>query len=213
MKKRRIQSKLRYLLAFLIATLVFIDGFMLVYSFSYLEYQRISEIQGELSYQLFQNKLKHYLFDEDLCSADLLVEISEDLGYQGKIIDDLERKLGKNDQRVLFRKKFYTLMQLEHFEFVRRINKECEEKIPTILFFYSNEDLDLKKSEELGELLGVVYRREPDLKIYSFDINLDSDLINRLKMKYNVNEPLTILINEDTKLMNPKGVDEIEQYL
>jgi len=213
MKKRKIQSKLRYLLAFLIATIIFIDGFMLVYSFSYLEYQRISSIQGELSYQLFQNKLRYYLFDEDICSADLLGELSEDLGYQGRIIDDLERKLGKNDKRVLFRKKFYTLMELEHFEFIKRINKECGAEIPTILFFYSNEKSDLDKSEELGELLGVVYRRNPEIRIYSFDINLNSDLIKMLKKKYGVEEVLTVVINEEIEMVHPKNINEIEGYL
>ncbi len=213
MEKRQIQSGRRYILAFLIGTFIFLNGFVLTYSFSYLEYQRVSRIQAEISYQLFQNKLKYYLFDEDICSADLLVELSEDLGFQGRIIDDLERKLGKNDKRVLFRKKFYTLMELEHFEFIKRINKECGAEIPTVLFFYSNDDLDLKKGEELGELLGVVYRRNPEIKIYSFDINLDSDLIKMLKEKYEVEELLTVVINEEIKVVHPKNINEIEQYL
>lgn len=213
MAKRKIQSKLRYLLAFLIATIIFVDGFMLVYSFSYLEYQRISSMQEEISYQIFQNKLRYYLFNEDICSADLLVELSENLGFQGRIIDDLERKLGKNDKNVLFRKKFYTLIELEHFEFIKRINKECGAGIPTILFFYSNEKLDLDKGGEVGDLLSVVYRRNPDVKIYSFDINLESELIKRLKEKYGVDEPLTVIINEETKIIWPKNIDEIEGYL
>ena len=49
--------------------------------------------------------------------------------------------------------------------------------------------------------------------IYSFDVNLDDDLIMELKAKYNVSEPPTILINEKIKITNIQKIEEIEQYL
>jgi hypothetical protein len=213
MERRKIQSKRRYILAFIIGTLIFIIGFMLTYSISYLEYQRISNMQGEVSYKIFQNKLRYSFFDEDICSLDSLSEISASLGFQGRVIDDLEKKLGKNDEKVLFRKKFYTLIELEHFEFVKEINKKCRAGIPTILFFYSNEKEDAERSEEAGNLLSVVYRRNPDLMIYSFDINLDSELITSLKEKYRIEESPTIIIDGRLKIVNPENIEKVERYL
>lgn len=212
-KKRRIQSSWRYIIAFLIGTFIFIGGFILTYSVSYLEYQRISDVQSLISYQIFQDKLKYSFFKEDVCSFKSIKEISEDLGFQGRIIDDLERKLGKNDKRVLFRKKFYTLILLEHFEFINTINQNCDIDIPTILFFYSNEEKDAEKSEELGELLGAVYQRNPEIVIYSFDINLDSEMIEALKEKYDITQPNTLVINNKKTLVNPKNINEIEKLL
>lgn len=213
MEKRKIQSKLRYILAFLIGTFIFVNGFVLTYAISYFEYQRISDIQGKVSYQIFQDKLKYSFFNGDVCFNNSLREVSEDLRFQGKIIDDLEKKFGKNNEKVLFQKKFYTLIELEHFEFIKEINKKCNLSTSIILFFYSNEDEDIDKSEDVGKLLTVVYRRNPDAIIYSFDVNLESDLIIALKEKYEIERPLTIIINEEIKIVEPKNIEEIEKYL
>jgi len=213
MKDRKIQNRKRYLFAFLIGTILFILIFVLSYSLSYLQYQRISDFQEDIAYQIFEDKLDYSLFAENICSNDYYSKISEDLGVQGKIIDDLEKKLGKNDRRVLFRKKFYSLIELEHFEFVKILNEKCNLGIHTILFFYSNEKNDIKKSEDTGDLLSVTYRRNNDLLIYSFDINLDSDLIDKLKEKYSIEESPTIVIDEDIKIVDPKNVNDIEKYL
>src|SRR3989344_6951152 len=153
MENRKLQNKTRYLLSFIIGTIIFILAFMAVYSISYFEYQKISNQQSDLAYSIFEDKISNSFFGRDICSDQSYKEISEDLGFQGRIIDDLERKFGKNDPRVLSRKKFYTLDLLEHFEFVNLRNEKCGSKINTILFFYSNEDKYLKESEDLGKLL------------------------------------------------------------
>ena len=82
----------------------------------------------------------------------------------------------------------------------------------TILFFYSNSQSDLESSEELGRLLGSVHGRNEDVVIYSFDVNLDSELISGLKGRYFVQGPLEILIDEKVKVYHPRDVGEIEVY-
>lgn len=214
LENRPIQSKKRYLLAFLIGTIIFIFVFLLSYYLSYLEFQRISIFQTETAYSIFEDKLVYGFFDKGFCSNQAIQEISDDLRFQGKIIDDLERKLGKNNKDVLLRKKFYTLIELEHFEFVNLIKDNCNYDINTILFFYSNEDRYLSESEELGRLLGAVYSKNTkNLIIYSFDINLDSNLIETLNKKYEITEPLSLIINGEDKIVDPKSLSDIEKYL
>ncbi len=210
---RPIQSPKRYFLAFVIGTLIFIFGFTLTTSISYLQFQKISKFQDETSYQIFNEKLGYTLFNKDICSSNSFQEISESLGFQGAIIDDLEKKLGKKNKKVLFRKKIYTLVELEHLEFINQLNENCNLSISTILFFYSNEQKDLGKSEETGRLLDTVNRRNDNLVTYSFDINLKSNLIDELKKSYEIKESPTIIINQNKKIISPKNIDEIEKYL
>lgn len=212
MEERKVKSKKRYLLAFLIATLVFIICFVITYSISYLEYQRISSFQQQTSYAIFEDKLDYSFFDQEICSEDYFKKISEDLRFQGKIIDDLEKKFGKNDKRVLFRKKFYTLIELEHFEFVKNMDEACNLSIQTILFFYSNDPKDIDESEDFGDFLTILYQRNNNLLIYSFDINLDSDLIENLKEKYNIRKSPTALVNEVYRIIEIQKIEDIERY-
>ena len=213
MKKRKIQSKKRYFLAFLIGTAIFILIFALSYAISYLEFKRISNLQVESAYEIFEDKLYYSLFDEQTCTIESFNKISSDLSFQGKIIDDLEKKLGKDDENVLFRKKFYTLIELEHFEFINLINERCGRDIKTILFFYSNLRSDLETSEEVGRLLTVAYNRNENLMIYSFDINLHSDLIEKLKEVYDIEKSPTLIINREVKVENPQSIFDIEEHL
>jgi len=211
--KRKLQSRKRYVLAFIIGTLIFIFGFLLTYSISYFEFQRISDFQGITSYNIFDNKLRVSLFNEDICSAISFKKVSDDLAFQGAIIDDLEKKFGKNNKDVLFRKKFYNLVELEHFEFVNQVNEECNKSIPTILFFYSNEERNLSTSEDAGKLLDSLKNRNPELLVYSFDINLDSELIEKLIKKYEIEISPTIILNDRIKLEDFRSIDEIEAEL
>ena len=136
MERRKLTNRRRYLLSFTIGTLIFAIGFLISYSIAYIELQRIVSLQDPSSYEIFKDKLRYTLLKKDLCEQDGYKEISEDLRFQGSIIGDLEEKLGKENPSVLFRKKFYTLILLEHFEWVNLINENCHKKINTILFFY-----------------------------------------------------------------------------
>ena len=169
-------------------------------------------LQTGLAYDIFAHKLDYSLFDKE-CENESFEQVSRDLYFQGGIISDLEKRLGKNNKDILFRKKFYTLIELEHFEFVNTLNDKCDSDIRTILFFYSNEDEDIENAEKLGRLLSVVNGRNQKLHIYSFDVNLESELITDLKNHYGIESPQTIVINQKNILVNPENIDEIERYL
>jgi hypothetical protein len=214
MKPRKIQSKSRYVWAFVIATIIFVLGFALTNMIAYVQFQRVANLQDPTSYEIFQDKLQYSLFGEDICAEDTYLKISQDLTLQGQIIGDLEVKMGRDNPDVLFRKKFFTLIQIEHFEFVKIINEECNKSINSILFFYSNKRGDIDKAERLGSILGSVYQRNKEnLVLYSLDLNLDSKIIRNLKEKYKVGEESVIIINEAQKLMEIGHISEIEQHL
>ena len=213
MEQRKFASKKRYVAAIIIGTLAFLLVFTVSYSLSYLELQRVSSLQTGIGYGIFEDKLDYSFFNMSICDTGSFDKISQDLGFQGRIIDDLERKLGKQDEGVLVRKKFYSLIEIEHLEFVKTINLKCGKEIDTILFFYSNKESEISASEETGRILGVLFSRNEDLMIYSFDVDLASELVNKLEKKYNITNSPVIVINEKTKIEMPVNINEIEKYL
>lgn len=211
--RRGFKSKKRYLFAFIIGTLVFGMIFLLSYSVSYFELNRVSGLQTDVAYRIFEDKFYYSFFNEDSCVISPLDDLSNDLNFQRSIIDNLESRLGKNNVDVLARKKFYTLIELEHFEFVQDLNERCNLDIPTILFFYSNEEELIEESLLGGRILENVVEQTDGLIVYSFDFNLDSKLINSLKYEYNISEPLTILVNEKVKIVEPDNINDILEVL
>jgi hypothetical protein len=214
MERRKIQNKKRYLWAFIIGTIIFIIGFAITYSVAYFEYQRISSLQGPVSYEIFQDKLKFSLLGEDICTGKVYQEVSDSLGFQGGIIGDLEEKLGKDNENVIFRKQFYTLILLEHFELINTIKTECNRNINTILFFYSNEKEGIEASENVGDILQVAYKQNKgELFIYSIDMNLDSELVEAMVEKYNVTAPMKIIVNNNQSLDSLQNIEQIQTLL
>lgn len=214
MKPRKIENKMRYVWALLIGTVIFILGFAITYSVAYFEFQRVTSLQGPTSYEIFQDKLQFSLFGKNICLENEYKEVSKDLAFQGGIIGALEEKLGKDNKDILFRKKFYTLILLEHLELVNTLNKECDKTINTILFFYSNEKEDVEASEDVGGILGILHERNKNnLFIYSFDMNLDSELITLLKEKYSVSAPMKIILNDNQTFISLSNINEIESLL
>lgn len=211
MEDRRIQSKSRYLIAFVIGTLIFVAGFALTYGISYAELVRINSLQQDTAYDIFSDKLKYSFFNEDICSVESYNSVSADLGFQGRMIDDMERKFGKTNDRVLFRKKFYTLVELEHFEYIKDRNTKCSSFVNTVLFFYSNTE-NLKASEEAGRILATVPEDGRSVVIYSFDVDLNSELVTMLKEKYNITSTHMIVVNEG-QAVEINSVDDVESRL
>ena len=180
MKTRKIQSKKRYVLAFIIGTVVFFLVIGISYSVALFQYTRITNLQGILAYSLFEQKSLYTFFGDDICSGENFRKISESLGNQGKTLEDLEKKFGKDNRQILERKKFYSVLLLEHLDYVNSYNENCEPKMNTILFFYSNiENSDI--SDSAGRVLDGVGSQNQRVLVYSFDINLDSSIIHGLK--------------------------------
>jgi len=213
MEKREFEKK-RYILSIIIGTVLFLLVLGITYSISYFEFQRISIQQTALAYRIFEDKLDYSFFDKPICFNESFKNISNDLAFQGTIMNDLEKKFGKGDAQVLLRKEFYSLIELEHLEFVNSKIKNCDFNTNTILFFYSNLNKDLSRSEEVGKMLTNLYSiNSNNLIIYSFDINLNSTLIHNLLNKYNIEKSPTILVNEKFIIIDPKSVNDIEKYL
>ncbi len=213
MEQREIQSKKRYLFAFLIGTTIFFLIFLLTFFISKQEVNRVYSIQGEMAQDIFRDKLIYSFFEEGNCSEESFNKISKDLGYSGSIINELERKIGKEDAEVLEQKKFYTLILLEHLEFLKEYNQKCNTSLNYILFFYSNKRGQFQSSEEAGKILDVLAQKNEKVSIYSFDVNLDSELIKLLKERYNITGTPTIIINEKISLRNVNSIEDIERYL
>lgn len=211
--EREFQSKKRYVAAFIIGTILFIIGLLISYSLSYSEFRRISSLHDSLAYSIFEDKLDYSFFNSNLCSNETYMKVFEDLSYQGRIIDDLERKFGKDDESVLFRKKFYSLVEIEHFEFVNTLNQKCHLNISTILFFYSNDEKEIGNSEYVGGLLDYIVDENKNLVVYSFDYNIDSEVVKKLKLKYQVDKPFTLIVNNNFKIVAPSKVEDVNPYI
>ncbi len=201
---------LRILVSFLFANIVFILLFLIANSVSYLNYQSIVDQNNFIEESILD--LEGYLKDF-ICEGEILFDASRKLDDVGVRLGILEQRFGKNDKRVLEQKKFYSILEQKHFEIIKKFDENCDQNFMTILFFYSNmEDLE-EESEGFSYILESFKRKNPDkIMIYSFDYNLDFELIDELKGKYEIVSAPLIVVDEGEPFYL-KNIDELVVYL
>ena len=213
-KKRKFDDPWRYLYAILIALFLMIFGFLASYSMSAFEYKRVSELQESVFYEFYKKQLIYDMFiDLNKCDLEYYEDISTTLDFQGAMLNQLEQDLSSKKEEIIEKKENYYLLQLSHYNLMKKLNEECSFNNDFILFFYSNDKNNIDNSERVGRILSSLKAKDNSVMIYSFDADSDSDLMNLVKSRYDVDEPLVLIVNEDTKLTGVRTIDDILEVL
>ncbi|MFH1290566.1 MAG: hypothetical protein ABIH92_04100 [Nanoarchaeota archaeon] len=197
-------------IAFILTNIIFLAIIIISFSVSYLNYQQISEQSNTISTYL--EELDSFSQFSN-CENEVLIKASERLDEVGVKIGLLENRFGKNDPRVLEQKEFYSELELKHFNIVKRLESECGNDFITVLFFYTNTKPFDEESENMGFIISTFKNEDPrKIMVYSFDFNLDADVINDLKETYQVNGAPIALVNERATVY-VRNINDLKEYL
>lgn len=208
MVKRKSYTK-NILISLAVAIVAFVFIFLIINVILLLNSDNVDDSQKRIEMELKSFAVERRLF-ESSCEFFNPYLIADDLEETGVFVSMLEKEFGKNDPKVNEQKKFYTLLEIEHFLSVKEYNQNCKGNFSTILFFYSNQEEYGEKAEEIGFILSTFKNKNPNLMIYSFDYDLDYRLIELLKEKYEIRFRNVIIINENEKIHNLNSIDELK---
>ncbi len=201
----------KMVLAFVLATIILVGVFFAGYSMSHYKYREVTQSQEGLRYSLLSFEIERELA-EDSCEAFDPYLFTEEMDNMGSVIGILENRLGKRNQAILNQKRTYSLLEARHLIYVRDHNNRCDNKVPIIIFFYSNIKPYQEESERLGFMLSTLKKSE-NVMIYSFDSDLEASFLSILKKKYGVEEPNTLIVNKKLLTSPPKNIDELKAIL
>ncbi len=208
--KRRLYGG-RFLIAFFLTVLVFLSIFFFTSEIFKNKAIFVKEEQQQLYYDLLLYQLQMELAQD--CESFSLNDLSQKVDQFGFYMDLIEKEMGKNNEFVLSEKNRYVALEVQHMLLSIKQKDICNKTNNTILlFFYSNEDFYVDDSEKVGHMLTNIKINNPNLLVYSFDINLNSSLVNFLKEKYYVSIPNTIIV-KNKKIVSPKNVDELYELI
>ena len=177
----------KVLAAFALACLIFILG---VYLGTLITQEKVSEItnlEQETRLELESLSLEERLLEDYPCKdPEFLTGKLNELGTK---LTYLESQYDKNDPRILELKKPYTLLEIRHYLALKNMAEKCDYNSTLVLFFYSNSNEKIDESAKQGFVLEYLRKKYENVKIYSFDADLDMDIIRTLK---DINE-ITIL--------------------
>jgi hypothetical protein len=196
----------KYLITFLLTSAIFVTALLLS---SWIDGKRTAEvrsIQDSLSLNILSSETQFNLLKEASCE-DLF---SSDIGAElGDLSDRLEyfESIGRGDDDDVMRlKKYYALLQIKDFILINSATK-CKTKPITILYFYDDKCTDCRLQ---GEILSALRKDNTDqLRVYSFNKDLEVSAVRTLANIYKVKEPLPALVIKGKTYNGYQGLESI----
>ena len=205
----------KYIVAFVITAAIFGTAF---YIASRLDRARIADIratQEAISIDILSTETQFDLLGRLDCTTISENQIlSNELNSLANRLSVAEHNLGTDDPEVQALKKQYSLLQIKDYLLLQEISSKCKNVNPVfVLYFYSNEG-DCAECSRAGEVLTYLRQTYPELRIYSFDYNLDLGALETLITVRKIrNELPAFVINNRTPVYGFRDLDEMRRLI
>ena len=193
---RKISTKL-YLTAFILAIVIFASGIFIGMRLDEFNFVGITYEVDLLSQRIASIQLLMLMEgnSSDFCPVYKaeLTNLDEEMQKIGYKLTFLESEKGVTEPKL---KKQYFILETESYLLSERVKKLCTDNSSLIVYFYSNSNCSVCRSQgdEILKARDATITKK-NVKIYSFDTDLDSPVVEALEKRYNVTTYPSIVIN------------------
>lgn len=206
----------KYAYTFLITMVIFATAILASNYFSQKKMNEIKNIESRIAVDILASETQFSLLSELSCKEISSGLLSKELATLGDKLSYTEQNRGSDDAEVLNLKKYYSLLQIKDFLLVQKIKNRCGSTQTngglSIMYFYSNEG-DCPDCEKEGFVLTKLRANYPELRVYSFDYNLDLSALQTLISIYNIEKKLPVILVNDRVYYGFQSVDDIKNSL
>lgn len=206
-------KKYRYLIALAITSLLFGTAFYISNRINDARVEVVTTMQENMAIDILSLETQFDLLQERSCTdlRENSVLSSELTKIQGRL-SYTEAQLGSDNERVQHLKRQYSLLQIKDYLLMKRVAQKCNLKPIFLLYFYSNRDNACPDCEKQGYVLTALSDKYPELRVYSFDADLDLAALQTLANISNIKRnALPGLVIQNTAHNGYKTVEEIEK--
>ncbi|MFA6270132.1 MAG: hypothetical protein WC657_02900 [Candidatus Paceibacterota bacterium] len=203
----------KYTYAFLITAVIFTTAIFISNYFSQQKMNEIKNIESRIAVDILASETQFSLISELSCKEISSSVLSKELSSLGDKLSYTEQNRGSDDLEVLNLKKYYSLLQIKDFLLMQKIKERCGGKTLSLMYFYSNLNNDCTDCEKEGFVLTKLRQDYPELRVYSFDYNLDLSALQTLISIYNIADKQPTLLISDNVYYGFKSIDEIKDVI
>lgn len=202
----------KYILSFIITASIFGAAFLLSEYLSDKKVEDITSIEQRISLDILSSETQFDLLREVECSDVDNSILSGEIGTLGDKLTRLESERGTLDSETLYLKQYYSLLQIKDYLLSKRLSETCNKKTVFLIYLYENKDA-CPTCENQGYVLTEVRKQYPDLRVYSFDTNLELAAIKTLLSVYKVEKDRPAIIMQGKPYYGFQSLEELEALL
>lgn len=196
--------------AFLITSAIFVTA---LYASNFFGDRKIAELkatESKIAVDILSSETQFALLGELPCIDVGNSTISQELHALGEKLNYGEEKFGPKDPDIIQLKKYYSLLEIKDYLLVKKLDKKCETKPVSILYFYSSDCPDCDRE---GYVLTFLRNEYPSLRVYSFDYNLDLPALKTMASIYGVTPNLPALVIKEKLYSGFQSIETIKSLI
>ncbi len=199
----------KYVIVLFITSTIFIGGLWASNYFNSKKIDQLKSIEDKISVDLMSSETQFSLMQELSCKDVSTTVLSSELNSLAEKISFSENNIGNDDSNVVSLKKYYSLLEIKDYLLMKEITQRCGQKSIFILYFYKNDKCD--DCTKQGFVLTSLREKYPNLRVYSFDFNLDLSAIKAMTSIYKVPDSLPALVINGKVYSGFQTIEEIEK--
>lgn len=200
----------KYLLSFFITSAIFATALLLGNYFGEKKLEELKAVENQISIDILSSETQFALLGELTCPGGQSPTLSDELNSLGEKLKYNEEKFGTDNVSFIQLKKQYSLLEIKDYLLIKKL-KNCKTRPTAILYFYSKECEDCDK---MGYVLTYLRNKNPTLRVYSFDYELDLPALKTLATIYGIEKgKMPALIMNDELHVGYKTIEEIEKLV
>lgn len=186
----------------------------IAYAIDYLNKARLADLsamEDQLSIDTLSLDTQFSLLESAPCdaaaSSSQLIGKLSDLGTR---LAYAESQLGAGNPQVIRLKQQYSLLEIRDYLVTKQLAAACGTKPVTVLYFYSNAG-DCADCDKAGYALSYLHDAYPNLRVYSFDYNLDLSALQTLIALDRVKDTLPAFVINGKKYYGFTSLADLEK--
>ena len=175
-----------YIIALVITIGIFITILFISRYVSNQKLANIRDTQDSIAIDIMSSETEFSLLSELSCKNVGQSTLSQELNSMAEKIDYSENNIGKSDDLTKL-KEYYALLEIKDFLLQQKITEQCGKKVTSILYVYTTA-ANCSECTKQGYVLTALREKYPDLRIYSFDYNVNLSALHALLSIYGVKD-------------------------
>lgn len=177
---------IRYILVLLITLTLFLSSAWLSSFMNNRKIDNIKNIQDKIAIDIMSSETQFQLLQEFTCKDVSASSLSGELNSLAEKISYSEENVNKEED-VNELKKYYSLLQIKDYLLMQKIKEKCNVPIVPIFYFYTTSE-NCSNCVKEAAVLNKLRTEYPELRVYSFDYNLELSALKTLLKTFKVDD-------------------------
>lgn len=188
----------KYVIVLLITGAIFTTALYASNYFSEKKVEEIQNIQDKLAIDILSSETQFSLLENASCKdIASTTAFSNELASLEDKLNYAEAERGADDAQVIALKQNYSLLEIKDYLLMKQVSEKCKTTPVTIIYFYSNVNNTCADCQKEGYVLTQLRQDFPDIRVYSFDYDLDLSAIKTLLSINKIKDGLPALVIGD----------------